>query len=63
MNNLKALREAKGLTQEDVAKVVGVSRVAVLKWENHQSIPNAKYVPKLAQLLKCSVDDILRLYA
>ena len=50
------------MTQDDVAEAVGVSRVAVLKWEKGRCVPNGKYLVKLASLFDCSADDILRLY-
>lgn len=62
MEGLKDMRERQNLTQEEVAQAVGVSRVAVLKWEKRQCAPNGKYLPKLASLLKCSTNDILRFY-
>lgn len=63
MNSFKNMRKRQNLTLENVAKKVGVSHVAVLKWENGVNAPNAKYLPKLASLFHCSVTDILRLYA
>ena len=63
MNSFKNMRKRRNLTLEYVAQKVGVSHVAVLKWENGVNAPNAKYLPKLARLFRCSLDDILRLYA
>ena len=37
MNRLKELRQKKGDTQEDVAKVMGVTRRGYQKWENGES--------------------------
>lgn len=37
--NLKALRKAKGYSQEEVAEKINVSRQSVAKWENEESIP------------------------
>lgn len=62
MASLREMREEKNLTQEDVATAIGVSRIAVHKWEIGRNAPNAKYLSGLASLFECSVDDILRLY-
>lgn len=61
MYGLRALRESKGLSMEDVAKAVGVSRIAVLKWEKGMSVPNSRYIQKLAQVLDCPLEDVLSL--
>jgi len=63
MKSLREMRLGRNLTLEKVAEKVGVSHVAVLKWEQGQHTPNAKYLQKLASLYRCSVNDILRLYA
>ena len=51
MNRIKELRLQKNLTQEEVAKYVGVSRIAVRNWENGAH-PNSKYILKLAEILE-----------
>ncbi|MCI7329857.1 MAG: helix-turn-helix transcriptional regulator [Selenomonadaceae bacterium] len=60
--DLKQMRLDKGLTQEDVANRVGVTRAAVVYWEKGQT-PRVKYLPKLARVLGCSVEKLLRMYA
>ncbi|OUZ13257.1 helix-turn-helix transcriptional regulator, partial [Bacillus pumilus] len=37
---LKKFRESQNLSQEDVAKKIGVTRQAVYKWENDKSYPD-----------------------
>ena len=39
-DRIQKLRKAKGISQEQLADVVGVSRQAVSKWESGQSIPD-----------------------
>lgn len=53
---LKALRAKVGLTQEQVAKKIGVDRVTYGKWENYKSYPDAMKLIKLAELFECSMD-------
>ena len=39
-NKLRALRKAKGLSQENLAKQLGISRQAISKWESNLSQPD-----------------------
>ena len=41
MNCIKALREGKNLTQEELCKKIGVSQSDIAKWENGDSLPRA----------------------
>ena len=47
-------REAMGLTRIQVADRLGVTKVAVRKWEVGLAMPNADKLPALADLLNCS---------
>lgn len=58
MRKIKELREAKGLTQKYIADVMGVDQSAVVRWENGAALPNAAKLPKLAQLLGCTIDEL-----
>jgi transcriptional regulator with XRE-family HTH domain len=60
---LKELRLLSGLTQEEVARQVGVSSLTYRRWEYGDVIPNAKHITKLADTLNCESDDVLKLYA
>ncbi len=53
------LRKEKGLTQEDLANAMGVSPQAVSKWELGQTCPDISALPKLADLLEVTVDELL----
>lgn len=53
------LRRQRGLKQEDLANTLGVSSQAVSKWENDQTCPDISLLPKLAELLGVSVDELL----
>lgn len=57
---IKAQRQSARLSQEKVAELVGVSRQAVTKWESDQSAPSTENLLKLAQLLGCSLDQLVR---
>ena len=56
---LQQLRKEKGLSQEDLAYQLNVSRQAVAKWENGDSIPDLINCAALADLYDVSVDDLL----
>ena len=56
---IASLRHQKGLKQDDLAAALGVSAQAVSKWENDQTCPDISLLPKLAQLLGVSVDELL----
>ncbi len=58
-SNLKYLREKKNLTQNEVAKLLGVSRSTYANYEKGQSEPFASQLLKIAQLYKVSTDDLL----
>ncbi|MFS0877925.1 helix-turn-helix domain-containing protein [Solibacillus isronensis] len=47
------------LTQEEIARHVGVSRAAVSKWEKGQSYPDIALLPKLATFFNISIDALL----
>ena len=56
---IAALRKEKGLTQEELAEMTGVSGQAVSKWENDQTCPDISLLPQLARILGVTVDELL----
>ena len=54
------LRKAKGMTQLELANFLGVTDKAVSKWERDLSCPDVNTLPKLAQILGVSVDELLQ---
>ncbi len=57
---LKAARNGAGLTQEQVAEALGVSRQAVSKWENGTAEPSTSNLLALAKLYEVDVSELLR---
>ena len=53
------LRKANGYSQETFAKLVGVSRQAVYKWEAGQSYPEAEKLIEIKKLFGIKIDDLL----
>lgn len=58
-NNLKRLRKTKKLTQEDVAKVLNISRQAYCRYENNQRELSLSTLCQLADLFEETTDAIL----
>ena len=56
---ISALRKEKGMTQLDLARQMGVTDKAVSKWERDLSFPDVTSLPKLAEVLGTSVDELL----
>lgn len=57
--NLKALRRARGLSQESIAQRMYVTRQTVSKWENGLSVPDAGALIRLAEILEASISQLL----
>lgn len=58
-STIAALRKEKGMTQLELAQNMGVTDKAVSKWERNLSFPDVASLPKLAELLGVSVDELL----
>lgn len=58
-NHLVELRRARGLSQEELAAKLGVSRQAVSKWERCESSPDTDNLIALARLYGISLDALL----
>ncbi len=56
---LVKLRKIKGITQDEFASAVGVSRQAVYKWECGQSYPEAAKLIEIKAVFGISIDDLL----
>ena len=58
-DNLKMLRKAKRLPQEEVADALHVVRQTFSKWEKGLSVPDAEMLTRIAELFEVSVGDLL----
>ena len=56
---LKEARKEAGLSQEQFAEKMGVSRSAIAKWESDKGMPDVNNLKAMAQLLNISVDYLL----
>lgn len=57
------LRKQKGLTQETLANMLGVTNQAVSKWESEQCCPDITLLPELARIFSVSIDKLMGYHA
>lgn len=57
-NILVKKRKEKGITQDQLAAYIGVSKASVSKWETGQSYPDITFLPQLAAYFNMSVDEL-----
>lgn len=55
------LRKVRGITQQELADVIGVSFQTISKWENENSMPDITMLPGLADYFQITVDQLLGL--
>ena len=52
------LRKKRNMTQGSLAEQLGITDKAVSKWENAQSAPDISLLPLLAEIFRCTIDDL-----
>ena len=57
--NIVRLRREKGITQEELARFIGVTKASISKWETGQSLPDILLLPALASYFDVTVDALL----
>lgn len=58
MNGVRSYREMKRMTQEDLAKIVGVSRQTIVAIEKGNYTPSVALAMELAKVLGCTVEKL-----
>ena len=58
-NSLFQARKKSGLSQEDVAEKLGVSRQTVSKWETDETVPDIRQSKRMAVLYHLSLDELI----
>lgn len=58
-NKLMKKRKEKGVTQDQLAAYIGISKASVSKWETGQSYPDITFLPQLAAYFNISVDELI----
>ncbi|MBC3935623.1 helix-turn-helix transcriptional regulator [Undibacterium sp. CY7W] len=56
---LSARRVAKGLSQERVAEILGISREAVSRMETGVAVPSIVRIAELANIFECSIEELI----
>lgn len=56
--NIQKYRKKCGLTQEELAKQLGITFQAVSKWENAKTAPDISFLPTMADLFGCHIDEL-----
>lgn len=59
-DRIQSLRKINGLSQEELADKIGVSRQAVSKWESEQSLPDLEKIILLSECFDVTTDYLLR---
>jgi transcriptional regulator with XRE-family HTH domain len=59
--NLKRLRKAKKLSQEQLAEKIGVTQAAVQRWESGERTPHMKDISQITKALECKTEDLFGL--
>ena len=57
---IATLRKEKGMTQLELAEKMAITDKAVSKWERDLSFPDISALPKLAEILNVTVDELMR---
>lgn len=57
--NLRALRQTKDLTQEELAEAIGVSPQAISRWENDVALPDVARLPGMADFFDVTLDELV----
>ena len=57
--NIKHLRESKGLTQSELADYLCVTPQSVSRWEKGQAYPDIEKLPQIANLFEVSIDKLM----
>ena len=55
--NLQHLRATRGMTQENLAVLLGVSRQSVTKWESERAYPEMDKLLKICSVFDCTLDE------
>ena len=58
-DNIKRLRQQKGMTQEILAEKLHIVRQTVSKWEKGLSVPDSEMLVRLAEVFEVSVSELL----
>ena len=58
--NLQNLRKMKGISQEELAEKLEVSRQAISKWESGKGYPETEKIISICEIFDCSMDELVK---
>ena len=61
ITNLKELRKAKKISQQELAEMIGVRRETIVHLENNRYNPSLEMALKIAEVSNCHVEEIFQL--
>lgn len=61
MNRLRELRLERNLTQNELAKLLGITQDSISLWENNRRTPDTAYIVKLCKIFNVTTDYLLGL--
>jgi len=56
---LKELRKEKGITQEQLAEILGVTNRSISRWENGVNMPDFDFIMEIAKYFNVGIDELL----
>ena len=60
MTRLREIRKHRGITQVQLAEIIGVEQSTISQWETGRAQPSLKIAVKIANALGCKVDDLIK---
>lgn len=57
--NIKNFRKARNITQEDLSRLTGISRITIARWETCQQSTSVEHLLIIANALNVSINDLL----
>ena len=58
--DFRRLRRSASLTQTEASVLLGVRRTTISMWETGDAYPRAELLPKIAELYKCTIDELMK---
>lgn len=59
MVNLRCIRQARGMTQKQLAEASGVPRVCIARYESGRHYPSMRNAERIASVLGCAIEELI----
>lgn len=57
--NLREIREKKGISQEELAEKLGISRIMIIHYEKGRNYPSLERAVQISNILGCTLDELV----